>query len=261
MNFTNKTALITGASRGIGLALAEAAAKRKMHLHLASRTLPADLEQQLKAKGALSVHLWPADLTKSSAVDQLVQQVYQKTKQVDVLINNAGLLTGGLLEEQDPDAIEKMLMVNVHAVIRLTRLILPKMLEAKTGVIVNNASVSGKMFFPCASTYAASKAAVVAFTESLKQELRNTGVSTRLLITPGVKTDMYDDISKLYGSHLDMSILTSIPAEQWAEHVWNGIENETDTIWPVGRSRFGVFLGHHFPGVFESMIKSKFSRQ
>lgn len=260
MQLENQNVVLTGASKGIGKALSEELASKKVTLHLVSRTIEPDVIENLKARGAKEVRFWKADLSQSAEVDALADGLMAANIQVDVLINNAGQLTGGLLEEQDPDEIEKMFAVNLNAVVRLTRRILPLMLKQKSGRIVNNASVSGKMFFPCASTYAASKAAIVAFTESLKQELRGTGVSTLLAITPGVKTDMYDDIQKLYGGHLDLSFMDSIPAEQWAKKVVEAIEDERDILWPKGGTGWGVWLGHHFPKVFESIVKKKFRR-
>lgn len=260
MDLREKNILLTGASRGIGLAIAKECAKRKAHLHLVSRALDASLVNTLQAMGAASVHLWEFDLSQASEIEGLIQKLNTARIAIDVLINNAGLLTGGLLEDQDPDAIDKMLNVNVHAVIRLTQRLLPGMLARKQGLIVNNASVSGIMFFPCASTYAASKAAVVAFTESLKQELRGTGVTTVLMITPGVKTEMFDDISKLYGKHLDVSFLTSIPAEKWSKMVVKAMEDGNTTVWPTGTSRLGVTLAQHLPSLFEKVVSTKFSR-
>ena len=100
-------------------------------------------------------------------------------------MNNAGLMTGGLLEEQDIDDIYAMFQVNLAAVVHLTKLVLPGMLERGRGTIVNNASISGYAWFPGATTYAAAKTGVVAFSESLRRELRGTGVNVLHLVTPG----------------------------------------------------------------------------
>ena len=103
---------------------------------------------------------------------------------MDVLVNNAGLMTGGLLEEQDVDDIYAMFQVNLVALVHLTRLLLPAMLERRRGMIVNNASISGYAWFPSATTYAAAKTGVVAFSESLGRELKGTGVGVLHLVTP-----------------------------------------------------------------------------
>jgi short-subunit dehydrogenase len=258
MKIRGSQVLITGASRGIGLSLAKEAAAEGAHLHLASRTFDPKIAAELKKLGAQSVKTYKSDLAKTGAAATLVKELGET--EIDILINNAGLLTGGLLEEQKPEAIADMLDVNLKSLILLSRLLLPGMLARKKGKIVNNSSVSGKMFFPCASTYAASKAGVVAFTESMKQELRGTGVSTLLLITPGVQTDMFDDIFKQYGDHMKLDFMKSIPAETWAKKVIEAIKNDDDHCLPEGRSLFGVNFAHHLPSLFEKMVKGKFTR-
>ncbi len=258
IDLKHKHILLTGASRGIGLALARELASRNVTLHLVGRSITDEHVAELKKLGAQDVRIHQSDLSNTQELDQLVGHL--KTFPIEVLINNAGQLTGGLLEEQSVDEIEKMLNLNVNALIRLTRLMLPQMLKAQRGVIINNSSVSGKMFFPCASTYAASKAAVAAFTHSLAQELRGTGVSAHLMITPGVKTKMFDDISTLYGGHLDLSFMSSITASSWAKTVVSQVEQGRDVIWPHGTTYFGVKFAYYFPVLFEKMVATKFKR-
>lgn len=260
MNWSDQTVVITGASRGIGAALAQTFARQHTHLHLLSRQFSVDPTKELLGLGAKSVRLWPVDLGQKISLDQFVAQILSDKIKVDVLINNAGLLTGGLLEEQDPEDIEAMFDVNVKALVRLTRLFLPGMLERRRGKIINNASVVGHMHFPCASTYSASKAAVIAFTESLRQELSGTGVSTLLMITPGVQTKMYNEIETLYGGHLQLTNLGSIPAEDWAMSVLKAASSDQATLMPSGFTRFGVFLGQHFHSVLEDFVRTRFKR-
>ncbi len=258
IDLKQKHVLLTGASRGIGLALAQELALRNVTLHLVGRSISEDIVAELKKNGAKDVKIYRVDLSNPNELDQLVTNL--KEIPIDVLINNAGQLTGGLLEEQSVKEIEMMLNLNVNALIRLTRLLLPRFLANQSGVIINNSSVSGKMFFPCASTYAASKAAVAAFTHALAQELRGTGVSAHLMITPGVKTKMFDDISTLYGGHLDLSFMNSIPAAQWAKKVIQQVEQGRDVIWPDGVTLLGVKFAYYFPTLFEKMVSTKFKR-
>lgn len=256
----SKTILITGGNSGIGKSIARQAAKDKNKIYLVQRSHSDSIEKELLDLGATSVEQIKKDLSQFEDIKSLVSELEQRKINIDILVNNAGLLTGGLIEEQDPDQIFKMLDVNLKAVILLTRLLLPQMLQRKTGKIVNNASVSGKMFMPCASTYAASKAGVVAFTESIRQELEGTGVSTLLLITPGVKTDMYDDITDQYGKHLDLSFLKSMPADDWAEQIWKALKNDEARLLPSGSERVGVWLATYAPSLFEKSIGRYFNR-
>lgn len=254
----NRTTLITGGISGIGKAIAERAAQDKNTIVLVQRRSDDQLTKDLKKLGAKDVIQLQCDLSELENIKKLVKELEQKKIEVDILVNNAGLLTGGLIEKQDPEKIYQMINVNLSAAIILTRLLLPSMLKRKNCKIVNNASVSGKMFMPCASTYAASKAGIVAFTDSIRQELEGTGVSTLLLITPGVKTDMYDDITTQYGESMDLSFLKSIPASEWAKQVWQAIKSDQATLLPSGTERAGVWLATHAPSLFEKGIKKYF---
>jgi len=259
MKVSNQNVYITGSNRGIGLALAKRAAKLKNHLNLVNRSkLKKEDLEVLKKLGALTVNEISLDLMKKDEINNFIKSL--DGKRIDVFINNAGLLSGGLIENQKIDDIYDMFQVNVNAVIQICRGLVPIMTKQKSGCIVNNASVSGKMFFPCASTYAASKAAIVAFTESIAQELEPTGVKTLTMITPGVKTEMYDDIENLYGDNLDLDFMSSIPAEKWAEEVFNSLENGDRICWPKGASRIGVWVGHHIPSLMRRVVRPKFKR-
>lgn len=252
--------LVTGASRGIGKSLAKAFAKEQCHLLITLRKSDLELEKELLSLGAKSVKVVLADFSTRQGVDQFCQSIADSNQAVDILVNNAGLLTGGLLEEQNLDDIYSMIQVNLLAVIQLCHFFIPRMIKAGRGKIVNNASVSGKMFIPCANTYAASKAGVVALTESLQGELTGTPVNTLLLITPGVKTEMYDQIADQYGKNLDLSFLSSIPSEEWAQKVIQAVKKDQTHLYPSGTTSVGVFMGHHMPELFRKIVLKKFKR-
>jgi uncharacterized protein len=190
-------------------------------------------------------------------VQKLVDQA--RPLEIDLLFNNAGLLTGGLLESQPLPDILKMLQVNVNALIHLTHGLLPGMLERKRGKIINHSSVSGVMHLPCASTYAASKAAVLAFTNSLRGELKDTGVTTLVLITPGVKTRMFDQIEPLYGKNIEVPNV-SISPERYAEMIREAIVEDLPILSPSGSTGLVLGLARHLPQVFDFAVSFKFKR-
>lgn len=259
MEIKNNHILITGSNRGIGKAVAEMCAKNSAHLHLANRSLDLSLKDQLLEMGAASVETYQADLGSKQSISEFLQQISKK--QIDILFNNAGQLTGGILEEQPIDEIYSMLQVNVNALIQLTHGILPQMLKRKKGKIINNSSVSGIMNFPCASTYSASKAAVVAFTNCLSAELKNTGVSTLLLITPGIETRMYSDIAVKYGKNLDLSAMGgTLSPEKYADMIKEAIIEDLGVLKPQGFTGAGLFLAQHLPSIFNKAVAKKFKR-
>jgi short-subunit dehydrogenase len=257
MQIRNQNILITGANRGIGYAFAEVCAKENSHLILAIRKNDEKLKQHLKDCGAVSVEVIEADLSTRVGVDQLISAV--GNKRIDILFNNAGLLTGGLLEEQPLDDIYNMFQVNVNALVHLSRALVPKMISQKSGKIINHSSVSAVMHFPCASTYAASKAAVWAFTDCLHQELKGTGVTTLCLFTPGVKTRMFDKIDELYSKNMDTPKDTISP-EEYAKKIVKAIKSDQVYLEPTGATGFAFSIAQNFKSVFNWAVSTRFQR-
>ncbi|MCC2679267.1 MAG: short-chain dehydrogenase [Pseudobdellovibrio sp.] len=257
MELKGKYVLITGANRGIGLAFAEACAKEKSHLLLAIRKNDDQLKQKLSGLGASSVEIVEADLITRDGVESLVKKM--SAKRIDVLFNNAGLLTGGLLEDQPLDDIYNMFQVNVNALVHLTRGLLPQMVAQKSGKIINHASVSAVMHFPCASTYAAAKAAVWAFSDCLQQELRGTGVSTLCLFTPGIKTRMFDKIDDLYSKNLEQK-LDSISPEEYAVKIMDAVKDDRVYLEPNGLTGIGFKMAKNFTSLFNYAVSKRFHR-
>lgn len=258
MEISQARVMVTGANRGIGLALAEMFAESKAHLHLVNRTIDSTLEKRLGKLGAASVKISQVDLADRASITDFLEA--HAADPVDILVNNAGQLTGGLLENQSVDEIYSMFQVNLTALVQLTRGFLPGMLERGRGKIVNNSSVSGMMYFPCASTYAASKAAVMGFTQSLQAELKGTGVSTLLLFTPGIETRMFKEIPKKYGQHLNLDLGKGIPPSEYAEIVKKSILSDATVYKPSGFERVGFTLAQHSPKIFQKLVGARFKR-
>lgn len=257
MKIEGQNFLITGANRGIGKAVAQMAAQEKAHLHLVMRKGELAIKDEMLSLGASSVSIWPADLSNRQGVDQLLQDLAGTP--VDILFNNAGLLTGGLIEEQPLDDIYSMFQVNVVALVHLTRGLIPGMIERGRGKIINNSSVSAFMHFPCASTYAASKAAVVAFTDCIAAELQGTGVTTLCLITPGIKTRMFDEIEVKYAKNFEIP-QDSISTEDYARLIKIAILNDDTYYMPKGATGMGLFVSRYIPSLFRKEIQRRFHR-
>lgn len=259
MEIRDRRIWVTGASRGIGRALAEMFAENGAHLTLINRAVDSELIDELKKKGAASVRILKTDLSARKDIDALLKKT--EGEEVHCLVNNAGQLTGGLLETQDIDQIYSTLHVNVMALIHLTRGLLPRMLSQEGGAkIVNNASIAALMHFPSASTYAASKAAVMAFTRCLHAELQGTSVSTLLLFTPGVETRMFEEISHKYGATFDLSFIKGMPVSRYAKMVREAILEDLDELRPQGIEGLGLNLAQHLPATFRKLVSLRFRR-
>jgi short-subunit dehydrogenase len=259
VKLSNRNILVTGANRGIGLGIAEMFAREGAHLHLVIRQEDPVLVAALKKLGAISVKVWLADLGSRDQTEKLITNILGEGVTIDILVNNAGLLTGGLIERQSLDEIYQMFQVNLLSLVHLTRGLLPGMIRRGQGKIINNASVSAFMNFPCATTYAASKAAVVAFTNCLDSELKGTGVTTLCLITPGIKTRMFDEIAKKYGENIEVPN-NHISTEQYADRVKQAILSDQTFLSPTGSTAFGLWLSKYLPQLFKWEIKRRFHR-
>ncbi|MBK5229851.1 MAG: SDR family NAD(P)-dependent oxidoreductase [Thermoleophilia bacterium] len=225
---------MTGANRGIGAAFAAALADECKTVYAGARD-----PRTVKA-GPENVVPLKVDLSSRASIDGCFADERERIESVDVLVNNAGLLSVGLLEQQDLDRIYASLQVNLVGLIHLTKLVLPAMLARGEGYIVNNASMSGYAHFPLASVYAAGKSGVVAFSESLRRELSPTGVRVLHLVTPGVKTDMLAATEAGYGEHFDTSGWDQVSPAEWAGQMLKGIHNDSSVVWPGGKTRLAT---------------------
>jgi short-subunit dehydrogenase len=196
------------------------------------------------------------DLSSREAIERSVEGL----PPLDLLVNNAGRMTGGLLEEQDVEDVYAMFQVNLVGLVHLTMRVLPGMVERGRGRIVNNASISGYAWFPAASTYAASKTGVVAFSESLRRELHGTGVSVLHLVTPGVDTDMLDATREVYRDHLDSAAWDDQPPERWAAKVVGAIESDDHVLGPGGRLALAKLASRGPAGLMDAIARRSFSR-
>ena len=183
----DKVVIITGASSGIGYATALSLAKEGAKLVVGARRTDR-LESLVKAieENNGEILAQKLDVTKKSDCDDLVNTAIKKWGKVDVLVNNAGLMPLSFVKNLKVDEWDQMIDVNIKGVLYCTAAVLPHLREAKSGHIINISSVAGRIVFPAGSVYCATKHAVTAFSEGLRQELsprNNIRVTT---IEPGV---------------------------------------------------------------------------
>lgn len=186
-----KVVLITGSSRGLGLALAEEFGKAGAKLALAAR-FPASLERArtvLLERGAIknveNAFLFPSDLRDAEQAERLIQETTKQFGRVDILVNNAGIITAGPTESQTIEDFRNVMNTNFFSGVHCTVAVLPQMLARREGAIVNIASIGGKIAVPHMLPYTASKFAVVGFSEGLNAELRAKGVRVTM-VCPGL---------------------------------------------------------------------------
>lgn len=196
MRFRDRTILVTGAGRGIGRAVAEMLAGHGATVVLAARTrseLAAAAEAVRGAGGhALAV---PTDVTQDAHVGALVDQTVGQFGRVDILVTAAGVAAFGPVAGAKPEDWDPMIAVNLRATMVCCRAVLPPMIRQRSGTIVNVASVAATRPIPGAAAYAATKAAVVAWSKVLAEELRADGVRVGVVLPGAVDTPLWDTIS------------------------------------------------------------------
>jgi short-subunit dehydrogenase len=254
MELTGKTAIVTGANGGLGDAFVKALAGQCAIVYAGVRK-PDDYEAPAKNVRPIAI-----DLSSPDTINASIDANPEAFSNTDVLINNAGALAVGLLEELDEATIYNALQVNLSGLIHLTRAVLPGMLERDTGYIVNNASFSGYVYMPMASVYAASKAGVVAFSESLRRELKPTGVHVMHLITPGVDTGMLDATEQKYGEHFDTAGWDKIEPSEWAARTIEAIQKDASVLQPGGKTRLAILASRGPGGLLDSAASRMFRR-
>lgn len=216
MDLQGAWVLVTGASRGIGVAIAEEFAARKANLILVARSAEGlkGTAERVEERGG-KAHPVPFDLEDTSRIASLVEEIRRITPHVDVLVNNAGLEKYCFFSKCRREDIVSILSVNLIAPMELTRLLLPDMLERRKGHIINVSSLSGHVGEVYNSLYSTSKGGLERWTDALRQELHETGVKVSS-VAPGGVTDsgMIHNIGVPYPS-----VIGSCTAKDVAEAV------------------------------------------
>lgn len=210
MEFENKTAIITGARRGIGKAIALAFAQKGANV-VVSDIDKQDCEKvlaeidQAGAKG-LSIE---CDVTDKEAVEEMVAVTKDTFGSVDILVNNAGIFIQKPLEETSEEEIEKELDINLRGTIRCSQAVLKEMKEKQSGKIINIASIAGLVGFVNSSIYCASKGGIVNFTRELAAELGKDKINVNAIAPGVIETEMTSDLLK--DEKTKKGLLTKIP--------------------------------------------------
>lgn len=190
-SIAGKNALVTGAGKGIGRAVAVALAQEGVNVALLARTETQlqDVAKELEALGVKAVVL-AADIADRAAVEAAVAQATEALGSIDILINNAGIGTFAKLVDMEPAEWEHIIQVNLMGTYYATRAVLPGMIAREAGDIINVASTAGQRGAATTSAYSASKFAVLGLTESLMQEVRKHNIRVSALTPSTVATEL-----------------------------------------------------------------------
>ncbi len=216
--FKDQVVVVTGGGRGIGRAIALEFASEGATLLLAGRRMDAlrTAVSECNEWGAKAEAV-SCDVAIDDDLNGLVNTAMEHYGRIDVLVNNAGVVAGGRLDEISADDVARMVGVNIWAPIRLTQIALPHMRAAKSGTIINVSSLAGRMGMPFYATYCSSKFALRGFSEALRREVAPDGIHVMAVYPGGTATDMIENVEF---DRLGMTIAT---ADQVARIIVRGV--------------------------------------
>jgi short-subunit dehydrogenase len=260
VNLEKKVIWITGASSGIGEALAKELIKEDAILILSARRKE-ELDRVKKECGeamASKIHVLPFDVTDLDKLPSVAEEAWDFEGKIDILINNAGVSQRSLVKDAVIDIDKKLFQVNYFGPVCLTKALLPKFLDRNEGQVVVISSIAGLIYSPKRSTYSATKYAVEAFFNTLYTELVNTSLKVNI-INPGfvntnISFNSLDGSGNRYNKQSPAQE-TGIPADVCARKIVKSIRtNKKNTRIAGAKENFGVFMHRFFPKLFDYLI-------
>ncbi len=258
-HFSGKTIWITGASSGIGEATAKALSQKGAQLILSARR-----EEELKrVKQSCAqpekIKILPLDLEKHEQAESWVSDAWLLFRGIDLLINNGGIGQYSLALETTPEVEEKIMAINFFGNIKLSKALLPKMLEAGKGQIIAIGSIAANFGQAKLAAYSASKAALKLYYESLKEELHNTPIVVQV-VSPGfINTDVTINSLKGDGSKMNKNSKAQengMPAAVFAEKLLHAIKNKKFHTYIGKKELLAVPFHTVWPGLFYKMLRN-----
>ncbi|MFZ4660944.1 MAG: SDR family oxidoreductase [Caldilineaceae bacterium] len=257
MTLQNKTAWITGASSGIGEALAYALSERGVRLILSARRLE-ELERVRQRCANADTHLaLPLDLAAFDA-EAVTRQVLTQVGAIDLLIHSGGVSQRSTVAETDMTVQRRIMEINYFGAIALTQAVLPSMIARKSGHFVVISSLSGKISTPRRSAYAASKHALHGFFDALRAEVYQEGLRVTIVCPGYTKTNLsLHALTGDGGAHgqMDPTQAKGMTPERLATRICQAIEREEEEVLVGGKEVVAVYLKRFWPSLYNRMIR------
>ena len=254
--------IVTGASSGIGAAVAKQFAREGYRVVLAARRIERleSMADEIEAGGGQALVV-QTDLFQFEDIQNLVAATISQYGQVDVLVNNAGFGRLKWLEQLDPDKdIQAQLQINLTATILVAREVLPHMIERRSGHIINMASLGGFVATPTYTTYSASKFGVRGFTEALRREVGVYGIHVTGVYPGGVRTEFKEHTGTDRKTGRTTPASLRLEPEEVAQAILKVVDHPRRTVILPWQMRFVVWANSHFPGIVDWIIENRFTR-
>jgi len=263
MRFPQKVVWITGASSGIGAALATAFAREGARLILSSRR-PDELDRIRRSCAQPDQHIvLPLDLAQSDTFNAAVAEATRQCGAIDILINNAGISQRGPAMETTAEVERALMEVNYFGPVALTKAVLPAMRARRSGHVVVVSSVMGFVGTPGRSTYAASKHALHGYFDSLRSEVWRDHVAVTLVCPGYVRTAVAHNAlgpQAMKAGETAAPPPRGIPAERCAIAIVNAVVRRREEVYIGGREVWGIYLKRFAPALFSRLVRTmKFS--
>ena len=257
MTFEKKTVWITGASSGIGKALAHAFAKAGAQLILSGRNEDALETVRLSCDRPESHTVFAFDLADNAAVKTAAAHVLAQG-QVDILVNNAGISQRARVADTTLEVDRRLMEVNYFAAVALTKAVLPGMVERGTGHIVVMSSLAGKFGAPRRSAYAASKHALHGFFDVLRSEVHDAGLNVTIVCPGYIRTEISNNALRGDGSKygiMDENQRKGLEPSILADKVIEAVRRHRDEVYIGGRELVSVYLKRFFPRTLNRVLQ------
>lgn len=257
-----KTILITGASGGLGEKIAHECAKNGANLLLLARTIEKlkQIKVDLESEYQVQVNVYQVDIGNKEEIQTVITSIFKEIEAIDILVNNAGFGIFDLFIEAHFEDIEKMFQVNVLGLMAISKEILPSMIEKNSGHIINIASQAGKLATPKSSGYAASKHAVLGFTNSLRMELANTNIFVSA-VNPGPIETSFFDIADKSGNYVKNVKKYMLKPDYVAKKVVQLMIHPKRELNLPRYMNMGSVLYNLFPNIAEKLTRNLLSKK
>ncbi|MFI5958623.1 SDR family NAD(P)-dependent oxidoreductase [Cryptosporangium sp. NPDC051539] len=244
MNFHGNTALVTGASSGLGVAFAEALAARGANVVLVARSTGpmTALAERLRATHGIRADVITQDLSVPGAAEAVRAETDRLGLRIDLLVNNAGFASAGRFDQMDPERAQREIALDVSTVVGLTHAYLPGMAERRHGGVLNVASISAFQPTPYMSVYGAAKSFVLSFGNALWEEYRGLGVRVTTLAPGPVATKFFDVVGTDAAQ-----VGTKLPPEKVVEVALRGLEKNRPVVVPGLQNALLPFVNRFSP--------------